>query len=200
MGIRAAYGPRNSIQTAINNGIIPIDSIIITSDDPRNAELMFYDDKTTLKHIVAKTKFDSTDEALQYAAATSCSGNVVTVLESGKYRAYVVQDDNTLSPIGTGSIAPEYESLLKRIEKVEESQHTHENKDLLDSLTPEMIETWNNALTPGGDTLSLVKGTTSENGISISEDGTMTVNEVSITKIVQSPDDELILSCGDSSI
>lgn len=200
MGIRVAYGPRNNIKAAIANGIVPVDSIIITSDEQNTAELMFYDDKTTLKHIVSKTKFDSVDDAMRYAAENSCSGNIVTVLESGKYQAFIVQPDNTLSPVGSGSILPESESLLSRIEKLEDNSHSHDNKELLDSLTPEMIETWNNALTPGNDTLSLVKGSSAENGVSIAEDGTMVINEVSITKIVQSPEEELIFSCGDANI
>lgn len=200
MGIRVAYGPRNNIKAAIANGIVPVDSIIITSDEQNTAELMFYDDKTKLKHIVSKTKFGSVDAAMQYAAENSCAGNIITILDGGKYQAFIVQPDNTLSPVGSGSILPESESLLSRIEKLEDNSHSHDNKELLDSLTPEMIETWNNALTPGNDTLSLVKGSSAENGVSIAEDGTMVINEVSITKIVQSPEEELIFSCGDANI
>ena len=200
MGIRVAYGPRNNIKAAIANGIVPVDSIIITSDEQNTAELMFYDDKTTLKHIVSKTKFDSVDDAMRYAAENSCSGNIVTVLESGKYQAFIVQPDNTLSPVGSGSIIPETESLLRRIEVLEKGSHTHDNKEFLDSLTPELIETWKNALKPSNDNLSLVKGSNEANGVSIAEDGTMVINEVNITKIVQSPDEELIFACGGANI
>ena len=44
----------------------------------------------------------------------------------------------------------------------------------------------------------VVKGTDAENGVSINEDGTMEVNQINVTKIVQTDGDSIILYGGDS--
>lgn len=50
------------------------------------------------------------------------------------------------------------------------------------------------------EVLGVVKSTTSENGVSITGDGTMIVNNINIEKITQTPDTELILNGGDATI
>ena len=197
MAIRVAYGPRANIQTAIKNGVIPIDSIIITEDDSNTAELMFYDSETNLKHIVAKTKFDSTNEAMEYAIANSCEGNIITVLDRSQYKAYIVQSGGILEPLNSGSL--DMSSLFSRIEGLEATSHTHGNKPLLDTITGEMVQRWNAASgagTAGNGVLGLVQGSTEANKISVNDDGSMSVNEININQIVQAVGDELILVCG----
>lgn len=50
------------------------------------------------------------------------------------------------------------------------------------------------------EVLGVVKSTTSENGVSITGDGTMIVNNINIEKITQTPDTELILNGGDATV
>lgn len=50
------------------------------------------------------------------------------------------------------------------------------------------------------EVLGVVKSTTSENGVSITGDGTMIVNNINIEKIIQTPDTELILNGGDATV
>lgn len=156
MAIRVAYGEKDGVSAAIESGVIPQDSIIITKpDDSDSSELMFYDKASVLAHIVAKTKFDSTDEAIEYAMANSRIGGVITILQGGKYTAYMVQADFSLTPIGAGDV-------------------------------PVATNT----------TAGIVKGTVDENGVSVNDDGTMSVNSVNIMKLSQNDDDEIIFSCG----
>lgn len=50
------------------------------------------------------------------------------------------------------------------------------------------------------EALGVVKSTTSENGVSITGDGTMIVNNINIEKITQTPGTELILNGGDATV
>lgn len=50
------------------------------------------------------------------------------------------------------------------------------------------------------EALGVVKSTTSENGVSITGDGTMIVNNINIEKITQTPNTELILNGGDATV
>lgn len=51
-----------------------------------------------------------------------------------------------------------------------------------------------------GEALGVVKSTTSENGVSITGDGTMIVNNINIEKITQTLGTELILNGGDATV
>lgn len=105
MAVRVSYGNKASVAAAIQSGIIPKDSIIITKlDASGSSELMFYDKDAVLAHIVSKTKFGSVTEAVAYAKANSQVGGIVTILENGRYTAYVVQADFSLAPFGVGDI------------------------------------------------------------------------------------------------
>lgn len=158
MAIRVSYGGSANVNAAINSGIIPKDSIIITNDDPSSAELMFYDKDAVLARIVAKQKFNNADEAVEYARANSQAGTVITVLSGGRYTAYVVQPDFSLAPMGAGDV-------------------------------PIATNT----------TAGIVKGNDEENGIGVGENGSMFVNSVNITKLVQSDGDEIIFNCGSAT-
>lgn len=204
MGIRVACGKETSIQTAIQNGIIPKDSIIITNDDQHKAELMFYDAAANLRHIVARTQFASCDEAIAYALANSLAGQIVTVLKDGAYTTCVVQPDFSLQEVGMGRFQPEtIEELVSGMEMLKQASHTHANGTLLDAITEERMLKWDTGIV---DTSSLptatdgekgvVKGTSGENGVSVLDDGTMMVNSVNISKLVQDEGDALVLQCG----
>jgi len=51
MGVPVAYGHKDDIASAIRQGKIPKECIIITDDSAENAEMFFYDDKGVLKSI-----------------------------------------------------------------------------------------------------------------------------------------------------
>jgi len=198
MGVNIAYGKSEKIQEAIANGIIPVDSIIITKDNDTEAELFFYDSETKLKHIVANNKFSSADAALEYATLESRAGNIITVLVDERYHAYMVQPDGTLSSLGSGSVSPDDPdgSILARVETLELKSHTHTNKTALDIITEEMMNQWNSAadaLFGVGAECRLVKGSSAVNGVSVAEDGTMSVNDINILKVIQDDGDEIII-------
>lgn len=198
MGVKFAYGKSSKIKEAIESGVIPVNSIIITKDSDNEAELFFYDAETKLKHIIATNKFSDMDAALEYAALASTAGNIITVLVDGLYHAYTVQSDGTLTPTSSGSVDPETpsDSLLGRVEALETKAHTHTNKTVLDTITAEMMSQWNSAadaIFGVGTDGRLVKSSDSVNGVMIAEDGTMSVNNINILKIVQDDEDEIII-------
>lgn len=46
----------------------------------------------------------------------------------------------------------------------------------------------------------VVKSTAEDNGVSVNEDGTMTVNKISFSKLVQDDDEDFVLIGGDSNL
>lgn len=48
----------------------------------------------------------------------------------------------------------------------------------------------------GGESLGVVKSSDAQDGVSVAEDGTMTVNSISVSKLVQAEDEVLILNGG----
>lgn len=51
-----------------------------------------------------------------------------------------------------------------------------------------------------GDTAGVVIGSTEENKVSVAEDGSMEVNKINMSKLVQSEGDTLILDGGNASV
>lgn len=98
MGVRVAYGERKNVKGAIANGTIPKDCIIITKDKA-DSELLFYDASGSLKTIAERTRFDTLDEAEQWAMKYPCSGFVFLIRDEDDWMPYFVRDDNTLSPL-----------------------------------------------------------------------------------------------------
>ena len=107
MGIRVSYGNRSGIADAIASGLIPKDSFIIGTYSDDEAELLFQDKNADLRHLVAQTRFDSAEEAIQYAISHSEVGQTISVLEGSVYTAYVVQPDFSLRELGMGKFRPE---------------------------------------------------------------------------------------------
>jgi len=110
----------------------------------------------------------------------------------------MVQADGTLSSLGSGSVSPDDPdgSLLGRIETLELKSHTHTNKTVLDIITEEMMNQWNSAADAlfGADAeCRLVKGSVAVNGVSIADDGTMSVNDINVLKVIQDDGDEIII-------
>lgn len=50
------------------------------------------------------------------------------------------------------------------------------------------------------ETFGVVKSTTEDDGVSVGEDGTMKVNKISFTKIIQTDEDEFIFVGGNSDV
>lgn len=98
MAVRVAYGKKKSVNSAIANGTIPKDSIIITKDDT-DSELLFYDGDGNLKTIAERTRFESMSEAEQWVNSYPCVGFILTIYNGSNWSPYIVNSDNTLSPI-----------------------------------------------------------------------------------------------------
>lgn len=99
MGVRVAYGRKENIANAINDGTIPKDCIIITKDDV-DSELLFYDANGNLLPVEERTRFESFDEAQQWAITYPCNGSVFSVKSGDEWIPFIVQDDNSLAPVG----------------------------------------------------------------------------------------------------
>jgi hypothetical protein len=92
--VTLAYGQRANLSDAIDAGVIPISSIIITPA----GELFYYNSNEDLIHIQDKNKFDSEAEALAYIQSYSCDGNIISVKgEDGGYAAYLVSQGDLYS-------------------------------------------------------------------------------------------------------
>ena len=182
---RIAYGNRNNIPAAIANNTIPKDTIIITKDDPKDADLLFYDSDANVKSIVTKVRFGSREAAIAFIAENDMIGQTICFPEDDNFKAYIVQSDLSLTEIGSTGVG-----------------HTHANKTLLDLITQEKFDKWDNpqgAAIATDEVCGIVKSSTDENKVSVSSEGIMSVNSLNINKLVQDDGDEIVLSCGSSS-
>ena len=94
---RVAYGKKTSVQSAIDNGVIPLDTLIITKGD-MDPEMLFYDADGNLMPIAERTRFETLTEAEQWAKDYPCVGFIFSVHNGSEWLPYIVQDDNTLTP------------------------------------------------------------------------------------------------------
>lgn len=101
MGVRVAYGKKSKISGAIASGVIPKDSLIITSDRDE-AELYFYDASGDMKAISERKQFETLTEAKAWIAAYDCVGHVVSVHNGTDWEPYIVTQGNKLSSVGSG--------------------------------------------------------------------------------------------------
>lgn len=99
MSIRVAYGKREDIPASISSGEIPKGCLIVTKNDTNRSEFLFYDTAGVLKDIQLTEQFESFTEAEAYVKQYELMGKVISILEGGLYKAYLVQDDNTLTPL-----------------------------------------------------------------------------------------------------
>lgn len=101
MGVRVAYGKKENISSAVASGVIPKDSLIITSDR-KDAELFFYDANGIMKSISEREKFETLTEAQSWVKAYGCAGKIISVHNGSDWVPYIVQNDGSLSPIVGG--------------------------------------------------------------------------------------------------
>ena len=94
---RVAYGKRTGVQSAIDNGVIPKDTLIITKGDS-DSEMLFYDTDGNLFPLAERTRFETLTEAEQWAKNYPCVGFIFTVQNGSEWMPYIVQSDNSLTP------------------------------------------------------------------------------------------------------
>lgn len=75
---KVAYADKDKIQNSIAQGVIPNESMIVTNNDKKDAELSYLDENGNLKKIVKKTVFDSEAEMRVSLAHDDYSGVVIT--------------------------------------------------------------------------------------------------------------------------
>lgn len=106
MGVRVAYGKKGKINSAIASGVIPKDSLIITSDS-EESELYFYDVDGNMKSISERKKFETITEARAWVKTYDCAGHIISVHNGSDWVPYIVESDGTLSPVNSGDISLE---------------------------------------------------------------------------------------------
>ena len=79
MSFNVVYANKDKIKNKIAQGIILPESLIITNDQPDNAEVYYYDDKGELKQLIKKTKFDSETEARIWIAKYNYAGETISI-------------------------------------------------------------------------------------------------------------------------
>lgn len=94
---RVAYGKKTGVQSAIDGGVIPRDTLIITKGD-MDSEMLFYDADGNLFPLAERTRFETLTEAEQWAKNYPCVGFIFTVQNGSEWLPYIVQSDNTLKP------------------------------------------------------------------------------------------------------
>lgn len=104
MGVRVAYGKKRKISDAIASGVIPKDSLIITSDNTES-ELYFYDADGKMKTISERRQFETLTEAMAWIQTYDCAGHIISVHNGSDWTPYIVSADGKLSPVNTGDIS-----------------------------------------------------------------------------------------------
>ena len=100
LGVRVAYGQRKNINSAIEKGTIPKGSIIITKDEA-DSEMLFYDPTGNLKTVAERTRFESLKEAERWVKDYPCEGFILVIHNGAEWLPYIVNDDNSLSPLNS---------------------------------------------------------------------------------------------------
>ena len=100
MGIKVAYGKRGDITGAIESGVIPKDSLVITSD-AKEAELYFYDTDGQIKYVSERKRFETMDEAREWIKTYDCTGHIISIYDGGDWAPYIVTSGGELAYIET---------------------------------------------------------------------------------------------------
>ena len=98
---KIAYANKDKIQNSITQGVIPSESLIVTNNDNKEAELSYYDENGNLKSIVKKTAFASKNEALLWIAKYDYSGVNISIFDAATsdWNSYIVGGDGSLNKI-----------------------------------------------------------------------------------------------------
>ena len=98
---KIAYANKDKIQNSITQGVIPSESLIVTNNDNKEAELSYYDENGNLKSIVKKTAFASKNAALLWIAKYDYSGVNISIFDAATsdWNSYIVGGDGSLNMI-----------------------------------------------------------------------------------------------------
>ena len=100
MSFNVVYANKDKIKNKIAQGIILPESLIITNDQPDNAEVYYYDDKGELKQLIKKTKFDSETEARIWIAKYNYAGETISIKnDNDNWNTYNVGANGELEQI-----------------------------------------------------------------------------------------------------
>ena len=100
MSFNIVYANKDKIKNKIAQGIILPESLIITNDQPDNAEVYYYDDKGELKQLIKKTKFDSETEARIWIAKYNYAGETISIKDDNdNWNTYNVGANGELEQI-----------------------------------------------------------------------------------------------------
>lgn len=100
MSFNVVYANKDKIKNKIAQGIILPESLIITNDQPDNAEVYYYDDKGELKQLIKKTKFDSETEARIWIAKYNYAGETINIKDDNdNWNTYNVGANGELEQI-----------------------------------------------------------------------------------------------------
>lgn len=89
MSFNVVYANKDKIQSNINKGVIPKESLILTTGKEQS-EAYYYDDVGKLKYITKKTSFNSLLEAHVWVAKYDYEGEIISVYENDKWIPYIV--------------------------------------------------------------------------------------------------------------
>ena len=97
---KVAYANKDKIQNSITQGVIPAESLIVTNNDNKEAELSYYDENGNLKSIVKKTVFESEDEMRLWVAKYDYSGELITYKnKDNNWKSGIIKENSVVSDL-----------------------------------------------------------------------------------------------------
>ena len=97
---KVAYANKDKIQNSITQGVIPAESLIVTNNDNKEAELSYYDENGNLKSIVKKTVFESEDEMRLWVAKYDYSGELITYKnKDNNWKSGIIKENSMVSDL-----------------------------------------------------------------------------------------------------
>lgn len=175
------------------------------------------DDITSLKGLVGETSVAS-----QIDGALKVDGADKYALASHSHEISNITGLQTA--LNSKAAATVVEALQGTVNELSGKAHEHANKTVLDSITTEKINNWDaaqvnilEAISIGGidapisdkkvdipvataEKLGVVKGSSAKDQIAVDADGIMSINTVSLSKVVQAADEVLIINGGNSGL
>ena len=98
--LKVAYANKDKIQNSITQGVIPAESLIVTNNDNKEAELSYYDENGNLKSIVKKTVFETEDEMRFWVAKYDYSGELITYKnKDNNWKSGIIKENSVVSDL-----------------------------------------------------------------------------------------------------
>ena len=97
---KIAYANKDKIQNSITQGVIPSESLIVTNNDNKEAELSYYDENGNLKSIVKKTVFETEDEMRFWVAKYDYSGELnKNKNKDNNWKSGIIKENSVMSDL-----------------------------------------------------------------------------------------------------